>query len=237
MRGGQRSPPFTVQPADARMKSLRLQRALGSIALLLACACVSERDADRRKAAASGPWAAGADSPSPALRRAPPIDPRLAELCLAPGEAARSEGRPAGFARRELDSADHLFRTRSSDLDTPMRCIARTEEQLALLWSRAHRWVPPPGTPPLDGGMVVLASMGMRSSTGYGIGIDSVLVRADTALVFVMQRTPGSHCTEGMLASSPTDAVRIPHAVAVRFHETVDEDLPCNDHLGPDGAG
>ena len=75
--------------------------------------------------------------------------------------------------------------------------------------------------------MVVLAGMGEQGSTGHDIAIDSALMRADTAYVFVTERFPGTSCTEGMLVSNPADAVRMPAVGTVRFHERRVVGEPC----------
>lgn len=222
--------------AAAEMNGSALRYTVRLVPAVFALACAPEQGAGAQGGAASGTSASAPASPVRPPPPPPALDPRLEAFCALPGESAPAASWPPAFERHKLAPGDHLIATRMTELETPLRCVARTEEQLALLWDQAHGWAPPAETPSLDGGMVVLASMGSQGSTGYGIGIDSVLVRADTAVVFVLQRTPGSNCTEGMLVSTPTDAVRIPHASVVRFHEMRVSAPPC-DAAAPDVPG
>ncbi|HEU0300504.1 MAG TPA: hypothetical protein VFR37_13635 [Longimicrobium sp.] len=197
------------------------------LAIALASACA--RDGGGAPANAAGKSAA--QPPAPA---APALPAALASLCGSPGAPSTSSGRLAGFTRHELSAGDHLLPAGSSQIDQPVRCVARTQAQLAALSEAAHRGLSSP-PPSLDGAMVVLAGMGEQAATGHDIAIDSVLVRADTALVFVTERFPGSSCTEGMLVYNPADAVRMPAAAVVRFHERRFVGPPCV--TGEESAG
>ncbi|HEX2076074.1 MAG TPA: protease complex subunit PrcB family protein [Longimicrobium sp.] len=160
--------------------------------------------------------------------------PALAELCRHPDAPSSTSGRPAGYTRHELAAGDHLLGNRIAQIEQPVRCVARSQGQLAALWAEVHRGLASPA-PVLNGTMVILAGMGEQASTGHAIGIDSVLVRADTALVFVTERFPGSGCTEGLLVHTPADAVQVPPAAVVRFHEHRSVAPPCVTEEDPAG--
>lgn len=201
--------------------------------MLLAAACGQDSAASRTSEQGPAPWFPEYADSAPdandanALRSRSPY-PELAGMCKPPAPASAPMGRPARYVRHELRQDDHLLPSRDSYLEIPLRCAVRDEQALRVLWEEeTKRWADPSPVPNLEGGTIVLASAGSVSTTGHGIGIDSVLIRADTALIYVMRYAPGVGCVQGALVENPTDAVRIPPVTVSRFHETAVRGAPC----------
>ncbi|MBW3571891.1 MAG: protease complex subunit PrcB family protein [Gemmatimonadetes bacterium] len=162
------------------------------------------------------------------------VPPGLAEFC-GPGTASlRQAGAPPPGADDpgEPLSATDLYRQKSSGLDQPVRCVVRRPEDWAALWAairRRSRESPPTPPPAVDfhTRMVLVAGMGPRPSTGYGIGITEVRRTESGIVATVLRYTPGL-CVLGMAVTEPVHAVSIPRADApVQFIEKVSYGPDC----------
>jgi hypothetical protein len=68
--------------------------------------------------------------------------------------------------------------------------------------------------------LIVIASMGQRSSGGYSISIDSALVKGDTITLAVTEQSPGPRCGTTAALSSPVALARVRRPpVPIRFLE------------------
>lgn len=162
------------------------------------------------------------------------VPPELAEFCR-PGTAsfrpAGTHPPGAGDAGAPVSATD-LYRQKSSGLDEPVRCVVRGAEDWATLWAvirQRHRESPPTPPPAVDfqTRVVLVAGMGPRPSTGYGIGITEVRRTESGIVATVLRYTPGV-CVLGMAVTEPVHAVSIPRADApVQFIEKVSYGPDC----------
>jgi hypothetical protein len=68
--------------------------------------------------------------------------------------------------------------------------------------------------------VVIIAALGDKLSTGYGITVDSVATTRSEYLIFVRASDPGD-CIVGGLVTQPVDVVAVPRsALPPRFVET-----------------
>jgi hypothetical protein len=92
------------------------------------------------------------------------------------------------------------------------RFVVRDSTTWATLWPRIVGSHSPRPTPPAVNfatEMLLVVSMGTRSSGGYVIAIDSVSVRADTLRVLVREQSPGARCGTTAALSAPVALVRM----------------------------
>lgn len=94
-------------------------------------------------------------------------------------------------------------------------CVLRSDDEVAAAWSRFGL---SPAPTPEPGTMVLLVAMGVRTSTGYSVSIDSVHERGDTAVAFVASASPGRGCPAGDAMTAPVHAVRVPARAVVLVH-------------------
>lgn len=111
------------------------------------------------------------------------------------------------------------------------RQVIKTREEFSDLWKRFIAQVPPGGwVPPIpevdfSKEMVIVAAMGERPSSGYGIIIDGACECDGKVEVFVSSNE--NACGGGALGivTAPADAVRLPQTdLPVIFRET---QMPC----------
>ena len=101
------------------------------------------------------------------------------------------------------------------------RIVVRDSTTWARLWPRiggTHR--PRAMLPAVTFAteMLVVVSMGTRSSGGYIIAIDSVAVANDTLHVVVREQSPGPRCGTPAMLSAPVALARVERsALPVRF--------------------
>jgi len=109
--------------------------------------------------------------------------------------------------------------------EAAMRCVIRTEAERDELWAFASREERTPPSLSADR-ILVLAIGGMRPSGGHSFGIGQVVITGDTAVVEVLDHSPGHGCIQTMEVLVPAAGVRIPDVPVVRFHEymTLGED-------------
>jgi hypothetical protein len=122
---------------------------------------------------------------------------------------ARRERTPE--AERSPEMAVWAYRM-TSGLSEVERIIVRDSASWARLWPRIVGTHSPRPRPPVVNfaeEMLVVASMGTRSSGGYVIAIDSINVASDTVRVFVREQSPGPRCGTTAALSAPVTLARI----------------------------
>jgi hypothetical protein len=100
----------------------------------------------------------------------------------------------------------------SSGFDTQQQLIVRDSATWATTWTRllgSHRPRAPLPAVDFSREMLVIASMGTRSSGGYTVGIDSVFVARDTVFFRVREQSPGSRCGTTAALTSPVGLARV----------------------------
>ena len=116
---------------------------------------------------------------------------------------------------------------------TSFRLVIRNRDEYSELWKRRIAPVPPgdwvPPMPEVDFAkdMIVVAAMGERPSSGYGIIIDGACEVEGHVEVFVTSNEGGSSCGAQLaVVTAPADAVRIPQTdLPVVFREF---QVPCD---------
>jgi hypothetical protein len=116
------------------------------------------------------------------------------------------------------DSLKHLLQTSHSGFPSALRAVARDSITFKQLWAVAARG--DPGTPPLpridfEREMVIVAAMGSMAGTGFGIVIESVVVRGPSVEVHVRLGSAGSLCIQGPAMTNPVDIVAVPRSFGV----------------------
>ena len=100
---------------------------------------------------------------------------------------------------------------------TPFRLVIRNLDEFSDFWKGLISRVPPgqwtPALPEIDFSkeMIIVAAMGERQSSGYGIIIDGACEVDGKVEVFVTSQEGGISCGAVlMVLTAPADAVRIP---------------------------
>jgi hypothetical protein len=106
--------------------------------------------------------------------------------------------------------------------------VIRTEAEADELWTFASRQESRPPHVSADS-ILVLATGGMRPSGGHSFGIGQVVITGDTAVVEVLDHSPGNGCIQTMEVLVPAAAVRIPDVPVVRFNEHLTSGEHCLD--------
>jgi hypothetical protein len=116
------------------------------------------------------------------------------------------------------DSLKHLLQTSRSGFPSALRAVARDSITFKQLWSVAVRGDPGPlPTPRIDfeREMVIVAAMGSMASTGFGVVIESVVVRGPSVEVHARLGSAGSLCIQGAAMTNPVDIVVVPASSGV----------------------
>ena len=118
-----------------------------------------------------------------------------------------------------------LLQEHSSGVDDSTRRVINDSATLAQVWATvfARRSEAPP-VPAVNfaNEMVIVASMGTRSSGGYTISVDSARVTGSELQVFVRSQAPGSLCGTTGALTQPVVIVAVPRVSATpRYVETV----------------
>ncbi|HEV3048864.1 MAG TPA: protease complex subunit PrcB family protein [Longimicrobium sp.] len=163
------------------------------------------------------------------------VPPELLAFCR-PGTAslrpAGTHPPSAGDAGAPVSATD-LYRQKNSGLDQPVRCVVRRAEDWAALWTaiRQRHLESPPTPPPavnFEATMVLVAGMGARPSTGYGIGIVDVRRTESGIVATVLRYTPGRGCVAGAAFTEPVHALSIPREdTPIHFIEKVRYGRDC----------
>ena len=118
-----------------------------------------------------------------------------------------------------------LLQEHSSGVNDSTRRVINDSATLAQIWATvfARRSEAPP-VPAVNfaNEMVIVASMGTRSSGGYTISVDSARVAGTELQVFVRSQAPGPLCGTTGALTQPVVIVAVPRVSAVpRYVETV----------------
>jgi hypothetical protein len=122
---------------------------------------------------------------------------------------------------RRIPAASELAFT---GLEQPTRRVVRSEAEWRDVWSQIwSRHTPQPPLPAVDFSreMVLVAGMGVRSSGGYSIRIQSARQTAQGLAVTVHSESPGAGCGVFAALTYPADLVVVPRTSGtVRFVES-----------------
>jgi hypothetical protein len=119
------------------------------------------------------------------------------------------------------------FRSTYSELETPLRCVARTAEEKEVLLQRtpladSARWRDPNTT-------VLLASRGFVSHLGPEIYLGFVAQEGDSLIAHVVRPDGASICWAPQEVTYPISVVAIPASSArVVFREYIELEPPCS---------
>ena len=100
----------------------------------------------------------------------------------------------------------------TSGFDTQQQFVVRDSATWATTWTMvlgSHSPKPPLPSVDFSREMIVVASMGTRSSGGYTVGIDSVFVARDTVFFRVRETSPGPRCGTTAALTSPVGLARV----------------------------
>jgi hypothetical protein len=123
-----------------------------------------------------------------------------------------------GVAIRRDDNSVTVFQG-SSGIAAPERLVIRNEAEWQSAWNRLVANVSPqPSLPSIDFShdMVLLAALGARPTTGYGIHIAHVGRTSGVTYVEVRTERPGKRCRPAQRTVTPADV-----AVVSQFNEPV----------------
>jgi hypothetical protein len=149
----------------------------------------------------------------------------LAAACGGGGPTDAGEGRldVAGGQRIEVRAVT-AGPIQYSGMEERARTVVRTQAQWQAAWAGIWRnHTPEPSLPAVDFAReaVVVAAMGLRSTGGYGVTVDSATATAAEVHVYVTERSPGRSCVTTQALTAPVHVVAIPaDGRAVRFHES-----------------
>ena len=154
------------------------------------------------------------------------VPPDLSAFCR-PGIAQlrpSSSPHPAADAAGSVVSVTTIFKDSKEGVGQPVRCVVRRPEEWTPLWAALTRtFVSSQPSPPVEFGtrMVLVAGMGIRPSTGFSIGIESVHRTDDGLDATVVHYLPGG-CEVGLAETEPVHVVAVPrHDGPVRFIEKI----------------
>lgn len=141
--------------------------------------------------------------------------PRLLGWCCSTTDSAiiatqgRYESTPPADRPPEL-AMIHYRHTSGFDARTQM--VIRDSASWGPAWLRllgSHSPKPPLPRVDFSREMLVIASMGTRSSGGYSIAIDSVYVERDTVFFKIRERSPGPSCGTTAALTAPVGLARV----------------------------
>lgn len=157
----------------------------------------------------------GDSASGPVVPRAGLTAPRIVGSCCPDTDAElialmqRYESTPEGERTPELAVWPYRM---TSGLPEQERIVVRDSASWAVLWPRivgSHS--PRPTLPSVDfeHEMLLVVSMGTRSSGGYVIAIDSVTAGVDSLRVFVREQSPSPRCGTTAALSAPVALARL----------------------------
>lgn len=133
-----------------------------------------------------------------------------------PRDAAASAGR---------QPIRQLLQEHSSGVNDSTRRVINDSATLAQVWATVFATrseAPPVPAVNFANEMVIVASMGTRSSGGYSISVDSARVAGPELQVFVRSQAPGPLCGTTGALTQPVVIVAVPRVAAMpRYVETV----------------
>ena len=118
-----------------------------------------------------------------------------------------------------------LLQEHSSGVNDSTRRVINDSATLAQVWATVFAGrseAPPVPAVNFANEMVIVASMGTRSSGGYTISVDSARVAGSELQVFVRSQAPGPLCGTTGALTQPVVIVAVPRVSAMpRYVETV----------------
>jgi hypothetical protein len=101
----------------------------------------------------------------------------------------------------------------TTGLDRPSELIVRDPESWPVAWNRIHsvrRPAPPLPEVDFSTDIVIIVSLGLRRSGGYGIQIDGAFRDETGTLVTIVETEPGPGCLVTTEISSPVEIAVFP---------------------------
>lgn len=142
--------------------------------------------------------------------------------------AARSDTSPATV--QEPLPMRSLLQEYNSGLRDSLRQVITDSEALARVWARAHEGrgeVPPVPSVDFTQEMVIVAALGTRSSGGYTITIDSVVVSGQSTHVYVRKTSPGPTCGTTGALTEPASIVAVRRSSAAVVFDEISQRTDC----------
>ncbi|HEY0306385.1 MAG TPA: protease complex subunit PrcB family protein [Longimicrobiales bacterium] len=126
---------------------------------------------------------------------------------------ACSETEPLALElRSEAPPALHpVHNTLYSNLREPRRLLIRDAETWAAVWTEMISMGDPRTPPFVDFTKedVIVAALGERRASGFGIAVTSLSVGENGTRVIVTTTVPGANCDRAEIITAPLDAVRV----------------------------
>lgn len=158
---------------------------------------------------------AGTPDPAESPTRSTSGVPRILGWCCPMTDSAimaliaRYEATPPADRSPEVAMVGYRH---TSGFDTRQRFVVRDSVAWATTWTTllgSHSPKPPLPSVDFSREMLVVASMGIRSSGGYTVGIDSAFVARDTVFFRVRETSPGPRCGTTAALTSPVGLARV----------------------------
>lgn len=114
-----------------------------------------------------------------------------------------------------------------SEFETPLRCVARTDEEKKVLLQRTEladsvRWYDPNWT-------MLVATYGLAPDIGPGVRIEFVTQHADSLIAHAVKHAGGEGCIGMPAVTYPISVMAIPASDAkVVFREYLEVEPPCS---------
>jgi hypothetical protein len=144
----------------------------------------------------------------------------LSAAACSQAAAPRESGLPVRVVRLRPEPYSLTY---FSGLDEPQRTVVRDELAWRAAWAAIwRRHSPEPPLPHVDfkREMLVIAALGSRPTTGYGILVDSAFAEGEGLLVQIRTVAPGARCGTGQALTQPVDVARVTRTEgAVRFRD------------------
>jgi hypothetical protein len=188
----------------AFMTSTRLVAAW--LAIVLVAACTAQPSSG--DSAPAGDIDARPARPSTAT-------PRIFGSCCGTGDSTimesirRFEDTPPDKRPPELAMLHYRF---TSGLDQPGQIVVRDSATWVRLWpeiGRNHSPAAPLPAVDFSREMLVIASMGSRSSGGYAIWVENATVANDTLRIALREQSPGPRCGTPAMLTAPVALARM----------------------------
>ncbi len=114
--------------------------------------------------------------------------------------------------------------------EDPTKKVIKTKEEFLQLWADAHRnLLPPPKAPEVDFEeyQVVIVAMGMRTSGGYSIKINSVNNSKGNLMISVTETSPGKGCMLTEALTFPFQMIQIKKNDGKVFFNVTEKVIDC----------
>jgi hypothetical protein len=128
-------------------------------------------------------------------------------------------GQPIALVRLAPGAAPLTLHSTFTD---PARLVIRDAATWQRTWDSLWNIRPSPPLPDVDFSrdMVIVVAMGIRSSGGHSIVIESAAADGANVTIHLLMETPGPNCVSTMALTSPVDVARVSRANGeVQFRE------------------